>query len=108
MKYFKLLTAVAVSCLVLSCMEMVGAFSSERDITDDELALFDIAYSGDISLTPKTVATQVVSGTNYAFVCRDSEKKVYTVIIYEPLPGQGEPEVLSVTEGNLKKALKNR
>ena len=48
------------------------------------------------------MATQVVAGTNYRFVCKAREKgrrgKRFdaVIVIYKPLPGQGEPRITSI------------
>lgn len=83
---------------------VVGGYTSQRSITDDEREMFDraVAEIEDIEYTPRSVATQVVAGTNYRFVCKAREtvkggKRFDAVIvIYKPLPGQGEPRITSI------------
>ncbi len=55
-----------------------------------------------VEYKPMNVATQVVAGTNYRFLCKAKEmngegKKYYAaIVIHLPLPGQGEPRLLSI------------
>lgn len=53
-------------------------------------------YTHKSKLTPQSVATQVVAGTNYKFICTDDSENVVKVVIFKPLPDQGEPKVLSI------------
>ena len=77
--------------------QMVGAYDDGRTPTKDEIELFKDTYKGDIELTPITVSTQVVAGTNYKFVCKDKSGRTYQVIIYQKLPAYGgEAEVTSI------------
>lgn len=79
-------------------IQMVGAYTNYRAISADEKELFNSTYNGETKLTPKKVATQVVAGINYSFLCSDSKGAAYLVVIYQPLPGQGKAEVSSVTK----------
>jgi len=77
--------------------EMVGAYTEGRIPTKDEIELFKDTYKGGIELTPITVSTQVVAGTNYKFVCKDKCGSTYKVVIYQKLPAYGgEAEVTSI------------
>ena len=82
--------------------EMVGAFGEMRDLDDHDRDVFsrathDYAY---LALTPQRVCTQVVAGTNYLFECQsagpDGNPSIVEVRIFAPLPGRGDPEVISV------------
>jgi len=77
---------------------LCGGYTQYRALDEEDMKLFSEAYKGDIMLEPFEVATQVVAGTNYRFRCRDGKGKVYVVVIFQPLPGQGEAETVSVTE----------
>lgn len=77
---------------------MTGAYTDHRSLEPSEKELFEAAYKGDIKLTPLKVATQVVAGTNYSFICKDSDNNIFEVVIFEPLPGRGNPEMTSVTK----------
>jgi len=88
-------------CLVLSTCavnnhNLCGGYTAYRTLDEQEVKLFCETYKGDIELEPYKVATQVVAGTNYRFKCKDPQKKIYIVTIYQPLPGQGDAEVTSV------------
>ena len=79
--------------------QLVGAYTGARSVSKEELALFRATYKGEVVLTPESVATQVVAGTNYKFVCKDKQGKRYQVVIYQKLPCYGgEAEVTSVEE----------
>ena len=100
-KLFKTLVAAILGvALFNSCGKLVlGGYTVQRAITDEEIALFETVYNssveGYVPLTPKTVATQVVAGTNYRFICKDGNNKKYEVIIYKPAAGLGDPELTS-------------
>ncbi len=79
---------------------LMGGFSEQRPLTADDSAVFatatkDYAY---LKLAPLSVATQVVAGTNYLFVCTTSgfnRPPTETMVkIFKPLPGRGEPELI--------------
>ena len=81
---------------------LLGGYSEQRPLTADDSAVFaeatkDYAYLG---LKPLSVATQIVAGTNYLFVC---EMKAFggpatqtNVKIFKPLPGRGAAELIVV------------
>lgn len=79
---------------------LMGGFSDQRALTAEDSAVFaaatkDYAY---LKLAPLSVATQVVAGTNYLFVCTTSgfnRPPTETMVkIFKPLPGRGEPELI--------------
>ena len=75
----------------------VGGYTAPQDPSQEELALFRHTYKGAISLTPMSVATQVVNGTNYSYVCQDKAGHKYRVVIHQELPcNGGEAKVMSV------------
>ncbi|MCQ2145039.1 MAG: hypothetical protein MJY72_04795 [Bacteroidales bacterium] len=83
--------------------KMVGAFGDQREITEGEMAMFKTVTANDetSSYVPLSVSTQVVAGINYKFYCRydpqESEGPAYCwVTIYKPLPGSGDPRILSI------------
>lgn len=81
---------------------MVGAFGEARDLDDHDREVFAKATEpyGYLHLTPVSVQTQVVAGTNYLFRCEtvgpDGIASTAEVRIFAPLPGQGDPEVIAV------------
>lgn len=98
-----------VDSLFSSEKDIVGAYSKQRRLTNEQKALF---FSTTESLgdrweyKPLNVGVQVVAGTNYRFLCKGREKidknrrgkKIYAeIIIHQPLPGQGEPRIISIT-----------
>ena len=87
--------------------EVVGGYSKQRRISDEELQLFEQATASlqGVEYTPLNVATQIVAGTNYRFLCKaraidangKKGKRQYAVIvIHKPLPNQGEARILSI------------
>lgn len=85
---------------------IAGGYSQQREPNAEELALFKqvTAELDGVKYTPETVATQVVAGRNYRFVCKavtaTREPKTYKaeVVVYQPLPGQGEPRISKITK----------
>lgn len=75
---------------------MVGAYADYRALDDEDRQLFESTYTHKAKLTPQSVATQVVAGTNCRFICTDDSKNVVRVVIFKPLPNQGEPKVSSI------------
>lgn len=75
---------------------MVGAYADFRALSDEDKQLFETVYAHQGKLTPQSVATQVVAGTNYKFICTDEGGEVVKVVVFKPLPNQGEPKVSSI------------
>lgn len=75
---------------------MVGAYADFRALSDEDRQLFETVYAHHGKLTPQSVATQVVAGTNYKFVCTDEAGNVVKVVVFKPLPNRGEPKVSSI------------
>lgn len=73
-----------------------GGYSEFRELTKEDIALFEKTYQGDMKLTPQSVSTQIVAGTNYKFQCVDQDNKQVQVVIFLPLPGEGDPVVSCV------------
>lgn len=75
--------------------QIVGGFTEYRDITEEEMAMFNQAIGdNDMEIHPQKVATQVVNGINYKFFCDCKEGynlERCEVIIYKPI--NGEPKV---------------
>lgn len=69
-----------------------GGYSAFRDLTTEDLALFDSVYTQQPPLTPYAVATQVVAGLNYRFLCLDAAQTKYQVNIFVPLAGDSEDD----------------
>lgn len=77
---------------------MVGAFDKSSKLTAEEDSLFNavVLSQSDLQLKPLKVSRQVVAGTNYRYECVDNNRKKVEVIVYEPLPGQGDARILSI------------
>lgn len=80
---------------------LVGAYGESRTPTEDDLAVFAAATKdyGYLNLTPLSVSSQIVAGTNYMFSCNMKafgEDLSAMVKIFRPLPGRGEPQLISV------------
>lgn len=76
---------------------MTGTYSEYHELSEEELELFKSTYKGDVELTPKAVATQVVSGTNYSYRCADTSESEYLVTIFVPLPCYRDEQKTKVT-----------
>lgn len=82
---------------------LCGGFTEQRSLAAEDSAVFTAATAKDyayLNLKPLSVATQVVAGTNYLFYCTmqafgGGEENVQ-VKIFRPLPGRGEPQLVSV------------
>lgn len=78
---------------------LCGGYTSQRELTQEDSLFFEkvVSNTEHKELTPQSVATQVVAGINFHFICIDkSNNKKYNVIIYKPLPGQGEATITKV------------
>ena len=73
---------------------MCGGYTRQRPLEASDRELFRRATAGmtGVSYTPESVATQVVAGTNYRFICTAK-----TAIVFQPLPGQGEAKIAKIT-----------
>ena len=85
-----------------SGQQLVGAYGEPRELDDHDREVFAKATEpyAYLHLNPVSVRTQVVAGINYLFECEttgpDGEASKAEVRIFAPLPGRGDPEVLSV------------
>ena len=96
----QLLLSFIILVAMVSCKTTDGRFTGAYDkptkVTTEEVVLFNKVVDAKLALTPKKVSRQVVAGTNYEFFCKDADDKIHTVVIFQPLPGQGEPRVTSI------------
>lgn len=76
---------IAMACKP-SSSDLAGGYTHYRQLTDNDRLIFECTYHDHLSLTPKRVATQVVAGTNYRFLCEDNQGNAYEVVIFVPLP----------------------
>lgn len=84
---------------------LCGGYTGQRPLEASDRELFRRATTGmtGVSYTPESVATQVVAGTNYRFVCKaktmtpNPETYRAEVIVFKPLPGQGEAKITKIT-----------
>ncbi len=81
---------------------LCGGYTTQRELTHEDSLFFENVVSNTEykDLTPQSVATQVVAGINFHFVCSDKNNKKINVIIYKPLPGQGEATITKVEESD--------
>lgn len=115
-----ILLLIAVLCSFPSCERVseifnaqkaqegiVGGYSKPRNLTDTDVALFEQATAQlqGVEYKPMNVATQIVAGVNYRFLCKarridESGKKgkrfYAAIVVHKPLAGQGEPRILSI------------
>ena len=84
---------------------LCGGYTQQRPLEASERELFRQVTAGmtGVSYTPESVGTQVVAGTNYRFVCKaktvtpNPETYRAEVIVFKPLPGQGEAKITKIT-----------
>ena len=77
---------------------ITGAYSKAGKLSEEEKAIFSEVVSPYVEpeLKAEKVSRQVVAGTNYCFVCKDPDGKRVEVVVYVPLPGNGDPDITSV------------
>lgn len=83
---------------------LTGGYTQQRSLDDRERELFRQVTHGitGVSYTPESVATQIVAGTNYRFVCTAKTATLHPetykaeVIVFQPLPGRGDPKITSI------------
>lgn len=81
-----------------------GGYTDQRPLEEQEKQLFRSVTDKLVGVryTPESVATQVVAGTNYRFVCtaetiaRKPETFRAEVTVFRPLPGQGEARITEI------------
>ena len=86
------------SCASTQRSQMEGAFGKSTKLTTEEDSLFKavVLSHSNLQLKPHKVSRQVVAGTNYKYECINENKRTVEVVIFQPLPGQGEARILSV------------
>lgn len=117
-KIVKILSAVLIACGSVSCDQLkdvfgsqqqshvVGGYSKPHDLSEGEQAIFEQATANlqGVEYKPMNVATQIVAGVNYRFLCKARRidgngkkgKRFYAVIVvHKPLSG-GELRILSI------------
>ena len=83
---------------------VLGGWSSFCTVSKEDIAVFEAALQGltGCSYTPLLVATQVVAGMNYCFLCKgvtvvpDRPEFAALVYIYQPL--EGEPHIREIKQ----------
>lgn len=75
---------------------MTGAYADFREVSADDMEIFNSAYTGSLTLHPQSVSTQVVAGTNYRFICTDDSDAEVMLTVFKPLPGRGEPAISGI------------
>ena len=78
--------------------QTAGSYTAMRVPTAEDKAVFDEAMKGlaGVTYTPDSVATQIVNGTNYKFLCEGETstnppmKFDAEVIVHQPLPLAGD------------------
>ena len=82
-------------------IQLPGGWSQHRDVSPEELEMFrKLTKNSGLILTPVSVATQVVAGLNYDFVCKieDASRRSNgecRIRIFKPLAG--EPEITDMS-----------
>ena len=76
-------------------MPIPGGWTVHDTITTENLEMFNNAVKGlvGVKYEPIKVATQIVNGTNYCFICKstlinqDPREGIAKILIYKPLQG---------------------
>jgi len=87
-------------------IQVAGGYSNWNfTISPEADAIFKAAVNlVGVKYTPIAFATQVVAGTNYAFLCKaavvvpNAPQRAVKLYIFKPLPGQGEPHVTQILD----------
>ena len=99
---------IMMAALLIGCLMSTTVFAGEKlmggwEVTEDTTidadaqAVFDAAMKGLVGVGYEAVdllATQVVAGTNYCFLCRS------TVIVPDPIPGYALVYIYQDLQGN--------
>lgn len=88
---------------VMECHPIPGGWFGFHDVSREEKMVFDAAMEGFVGVKydPMQVATQVVAGMNYCYLCKATivipEATTYPALvrIYQPLAGK--PHITSIT-----------
>ena len=101
----RIVIAAALACCLMTAPVYAGKVrlggwqaTTDTTIDDKAQAAFDAAYDEDdeMELEPiDLLATQIVSGTNYCFLCR-SDAGYSLVYVYEDL--QGDAQITSIQD----------
>ncbi|MEG1645414.1 MAG: hypothetical protein RR279_06165 [Alistipes sp.] len=83
---------------------MVGGYTQQRPLTEADRTLFATATAKleAPKYIPESVATQIVAGCNYRFICKivtsshEPRTTAAEIVIFQPLPGRGDPKVSSI------------
>lgn len=100
LKFLIIIVAMAgiAACKSPANTSLVGGFNKSTKLTSDEKKLFKEVMRSHpgLELTPQKVCRQVVAGINYRFECIDTNKKQVMVVVYQPLPGNGDARITSI------------
>lgn len=83
-------------------MRIAGGWRVHDNITEEDINILKTALNGLIGVDykPEMLATQVVNGTNYCFICKsiclipNSPEGISKIMIYKPL--KGDPVVTGI------------
>ena len=117
-KIVKILSVALIVCGCVSCDQLkdvfgfqqqnhvVGGYSKPHDLSDGEQAIFEQATANleGVEYKPMNVATQIVAGVNYRFLCKARRvdengkkgKRFYAVIVVHKPLSDGELRILSI------------
>lgn len=83
-------------------MSIPGGWKVHDSITEEDINVFNAAKNGltGVEYKPEMLATQVVEGTNYCFICKativipNAPEGISKVMIFKPL--EGNPVITSI------------
>lgn len=83
-------------------MRILGGWKIHDRITDADIRVLKTALNGlvGVDYKPEMLATQVVNGTNYCFICKsigampNNQEGISKIMIYKPL--KGDPVITNI------------
>ena len=86
---------------------VVGGYTKPHTLSDQEQEIFQRATASlyGVEYKPMNVATQIVAGVNYRFLCKawrldkkgKRDKRYYaTIVVHKPLAADAELQILSI------------
>lgn len=87
--------------------QVVGGYTKPHSLSDQEQEIFQRATTSlhGVEYKPMNVATQIVAGVNYRFLCKawrlnekgKRDKRYYaTIVVHKPLAADAELQILSI------------
>lgn len=93
------MAAAFAACGNSASKQMTGAYSEAMELTAEDDSLFRAVVTPyDSTFVPVKVSRQVVAGTNYRFICQDKKGADREIVVFQPLPGEGDARIVSIDD----------